>query len=193
MPKIRIIIFTFLHNFKKASPIISQGYKDNAKVRREEMKKKVSMIAVAVIFVLGFIIGNGVYSLYNADALSYLSSDSSACNNCHVMNQVYADYNKSSHQSINCIDCHLPHSFVRKWVAKAQTGLGHAYHFTFDKDLPPNFTANADTKAWAQENCIRCHGDYAANSINPTLDSKHNKGSLDCLSCHQNVGHLRSF
>lgn len=165
------------------------------------MSKRV--FVVALLCVLGFIVGNGAYSLYNANALSYLSNDSAACNNCHVMNEVYHDYTKSSHQSIECIDCHLPHSFTRKWLSKAYTGLNHAYHFTFDKNLPANFTANADTKAWVKENCIRCHGDYAHNPIDPTystdfagahkqVESKIDN-SLDCLSCHHSVGHLRDF
>lgn len=160
---------------------------------RAEMNKKVSTIIIVVVFAVGFIVGNGVYSLYNADALSYLSQDSSQCNNCHVMNEVYADYTKSSHKNVGCADCHLPHSFARKWVAKAQTGLGHAYHFTFDKHLPPNFTANENARAWVQENCIRCHGDYVQNVIDPTINSKHSQEALDCTSCHKDVGHLRSF
>ena len=132
------------------------------------MSKRV--FVVALLCVLGFIVGNGVYSLYNANALSYLSNDSAACN---------------------------------KWLSKAYTGLNHAYHFTFDKNVPANFTANADTKAWVKENCIRCHGDYAHNPIDPTystdfagahkqVESKIDN-SLDCLSCHHSVGHLRDF
>lgn len=172
------------------------------------MSRKVFI--VALLCVGGFIIGNGAYSLYNANALSYLSSDSAACNNCHVMNEVYHDYTKSSHQSIECIDCHLPHSFARKWLSKAYTGINHAYHFTFDSDLPANFTANAHTKAWVKENCIRCHGDYAHNAINPakspnsfnpralenpSAQNLNRKGdnSLECMSCHHSVGHLRDF
>ncbi len=109
------------------------------------------------------------------------------------MNDVYNDYLKSPHKSITCIDCHLPHSFVRKWASKAQTGLGHAYHFTFDKNLPTHFQANNQTKQWAQENCIRCHGDYAQNAVNATQNPNHKNSELNCVSCHQNVGHLRGF
>lgn len=161
------------------------------------MSKKTSLFAFALVCIFGFIIGNGIYGLYNANALSYLSNDSAACNNCHVMNEVHHDWTKSSHQGVECIECHLPHSFTRKWLAKAYTGLNHAYHFTFDKHLPTNFTANADTKSWVKENCMRCHGDYAHNAIDPTKGGKGSKNpaesSLDCMSCHHNVGHLRDF
>jgi len=112
------------------------------------------------------------------------------------MNEVYADFNKSLHKNIQCIDCHLPSGFAKKWLAKAQTGLGHAYHFTFDTKLPTHFSANESTKKWAQENCIRCHSDYARNAINPTTNKTHSKQgleALDCVSCHKNVGHVRSF
>lgn len=148
-------------------------------------------IGAIIVFLLGLIIGSAIYNLYNAKIFSYFSSDSSSCNNCHVMNEVFDDYSKSSHKAITCSDCHLPHSFVSKCIAKAQAGLGHAYHFTFDKNLPSNFSANDNTKKWVQNNCIRCHNDYAKNAINPTLDS--NSEALNCVSCHKNVGHSRDF
>lgn len=78
------------------------------------MSKKTSLFAFALVCIFGFIIGNGIYGLYNANALSYLSNDSAACNNCHVMNEVHRDWTKSSHQGVECIECHLPHSFTRK-------------------------------------------------------------------------------
>lgn len=157
------------------------------------MTKKTSLGFVILIFVLGFIVGGAIYNLYNAQVLDYLSSDSKACANCHVMNEVFNDHSKSPHKSLDCIDCHLPHSFVAKWLNKAKTGIGHAYHFTFDKEQPSNFSANEDTKKWVQNNCIRCHGDYASNAINPTLKHNYTNDALNCVSCHKDVGHLRDF
>ncbi|GAD19740.1 cytochrome c nitrite reductase small subunit [Helicobacter fennelliae] len=157
------------------------------------MNKKMSIGIVIAIFIVGFIVGNIAYNLYNAKVLSYLTSDSAACNNCHVMNEVFNDHSKSPHKDVVCIDCHLPHSFIAKWIGKAQSGLGHAYYFTFDKNLPTHFSANQHTKKWVQDNCIRCHGDYATNAINPTTNKNHSQNALNCVSCHQNVGHLRDF
>ena len=78
------------------------------------MNKKVSTIIIVVVFAVGFIVGNGVYSLYNADALSYLSQDSSQCNNCHVMNEVYADYIKMWGVQIATCPTHLLESGWQK-------------------------------------------------------------------------------
>ena len=157
------------------------------------MSKKVSTLIIFLIF--GVIIGSGVYTFINARGFSYLSSDSEACNNCHVMNEVYADYNKSAHKAFaQCGDCHLPHSFLRKWIGKAQSGLGHMMAFTFDKNLPTHFEASNNTKKWVQENCIRCHQNYVGNILDSTLRDYHDRDTkVSCVSCHQDVGHRRDF
>ena len=86
------------------------------------------------LVVLVIIIAGAGYTFYNAKGMSYFSDDSAACNNCHVMNDVYASWRKSPHsREINgkpiasCNDCHLPNEFVNKWIAKAQSGVSHAY------------------------------------------------------------------
>lgn len=156
--------------------------------------KTLSLLGVIALFMVITVVGGGIFTFYNAKGFSYLSSDSSACNNCHVMNEVYADWSKSSHKEIaTCSDCHLPHEFIQKWIQKAQSGVSHAYAFTFDKNLPAHFSANNKTKKIVQENCVRCHLPYVQNVVNPTLTPKHHDTSLRCVSCHQGVGHLRGF
>ncbi|STP12770.1 cytochrome c-type protein [Helicobacter mustelae] len=155
---------------------------------------KKSILMTLFIIIVGVIVGSGVFTFYNANGFSYLSNDSSACNNCHVMNEVYDDYNKSPHKSVaQCVDCHLPHGFVKKWAAKAQSGVGHMMAFTFDKNLPTHFEANEKTKQWVQENCVRCHEDYVKNVVDPTLRASHQDKSLRCVSCHKDVGHKRDY
>ena len=141
------------------------------------------------------------YTFHNARGMSYFSDDSSACNNCHVMNDVYASWRKSSHaMEINgkpratCNDCHLPHEFVSKWMAKAQSGVSHAYAFTFKlDDLPQNFTATTMSKDAVQANCVRCHAQMVATVVNPTTDVNHAHTQLRCEKCHPSVGHTRGF
>lgn len=152
------------------------------------------LVLLFVFFAVGF------YTFYNAKGFSYFSNDSAACNNCHVMNEVYYDYTKSPHSKVvdgkplaTCSDCHIPDGFAHKWIAKAQSGISHAYAFTFKlDDLPTNFTATQRTKGWVQNNCIRCHSDMAAAAVNATLDP-HKDSALKCVSCHQGVGHKRDF
>ncbi|PAF47135.1 cytochrome c nitrite reductase small subunit [Helicobacter sp. 12S02634-8] len=156
--------------------------------------KTTSFLVVLAVFVVVAGLGGGIYTFYNAKGFSYLSNQSSACNNCHVMNEVYDDWNKSSHKEVaTCSDCHLPHELIPKWIAKAQSGIGHAYAFTFDKNLPMHFSATKKTQEIVQENCIRCHLPYVKNVVNPTLRPEHQDQSLKCVSCHQGVGHSRGF
>lgn len=116
------------------------------------------------------------------------------------MNEVFNDYLSGPHSNkiagvprATCNDCHLPHSFVSKWIAKAQSGVGHAYAFTFKLDaLPTNLSANQASKQMVQDNCVRCHIEYAQNAVNPTTVPGHDN-ALSCVSCHASVGHKRGF
>ncbi|MBK1971632.1 cytochrome c nitrite reductase small subunit [Campylobacter sp. 2018MI35] len=154
----------------------------------------VFLILLVAFFIIGF------YTFYNAKGTSYLSNASESCNNCHIMNEVYNDYLAGPHSKkiageprATCSDCHLPHNFINKWIAKAQSGLGHAYAFTFKLDeLPTNLSANEKSKKMVQDNCIRCHADYAASAINATTNH-HSNNALNCASCHSGVGHKLGF
>lgn len=167
--------------------------KDNAK------KSGISWFVTCAIVLL-VLVG---YTFHNANGLSYLSDDSAACNNCHVMNDVYANWRKGTHGTVvsnkpraTCNDCHLPSEFVSKWIAKAQSGVSHAYAFTFKLDeLPQHFDATATSKAAVQANCIRCHSQVASVVVNPTTkpDDAHSNSALQCASCHAGVGHTRGF
>lgn len=164
-------------------------------------KSLFSLYGVFLLLIIGIVVG-GAYTFYNAKGFSYLSSDSKACNNCHIMNEVYADYMKSPHSKetdgkprATCSECHLPHSFFAKWIAKAESGIGHSYAFTFKLDkLPPNLSANEKSKKIVQQNCIECHSKFSENAINATTIPEHtSKDSLSCVACHKDVGHKRRF
>lgn len=140
------------------------------------------------------------FTFHKAKGMSYFSDDSKACNNCHIMNEVYSAYLKAPHSKkidgkakASCNDCHLPQEGVNKWLQKAKSGFNHAYAFTFKlEELPINLSANKDSKKIVEQNCISCHSKIAAAVINPTT-KPHKDKSLGCISCHANSGHLRSF
>ena len=157
-------------------------------------KKPIPLLTLAVVIAIGFVFGVGAFTFWYANGFSYFSDDSKACNNCHVMNEVYKDWSTGSHKNrASCSDCHIPSGFAAKWTMKAQSGFNHAYAFTL-KDLPTNFTPTEKTKVVVQENCIRCHGKMASNVVNPTTSIVHNyDNALSCVSCHKNIGHLRNF
>jgi hypothetical protein len=81
----------------------------------------------------------------------YFSKDPAACANCHIMNSEYDSWQKASHHTVaKCVDCHLPHDFVPKYLAKAENGMRHSYGFTFQ-----NFTSRFTSSRWAVASCRR--------------------------------------
>lgn len=171
-------------------------------------KLPISVALLIILVAFGLVVGNGLYTFNYAKGFAYFSDDPAACKNCHVMNQVYEGWLKGGHQHVaTCNDCHVPQDFVNKWLMKAQSGFGHSYAFTF-KDNPVAFTANKKSKEVIQKNCIACHQDYVANSVDPRalsisafLDDKNvtkshqmaHTEALNCVSCHRQVGHGHNY
>ncbi len=147
-----------------------------------------------VIILLGIITGLGIFILKISNAPSYLSDDSKACINCHIMRPQFATWERGSHgRGTTCNDCHVPHdNFIDKYYFKAKDGLRHAAMFTLR--LEPQVIQIGDAgKAAVQSNCIRCH----SNVIHPiSLRAISAKGITDdsdiyCWHCHREVPHGR--
>src|ERR1043165_9435033 len=80
--------------------------------------------------VLGIVLGLGLFTFYYAEGGSYFSSDPRACTNCHIMREHFDGWQKASHHAhAKCVDCHLPHDFVGKYIAKAENGFWHSKGF----------------------------------------------------------------
>ena len=72
-------------------------------------------LAVLLACLVGIPVGIGAFTFVYAKGFSYLSTDPRACVNCHVMNEQYDGWIKSSHRSVaTCNDCHAPASLVGK-------------------------------------------------------------------------------
>ncbi|QCD52076.1 MULTISPECIES: cytochrome c nitrite reductase small subunit [unclassified Campylobacter] len=163
----------------------------------EKAKKQPYFLATLILVIsIGVVLGHGLYTFVYAKGFSYMSDDPSACKNCHVMNQVFESWERGGHQHVaTCNDCHVPHDFIGKWMMKAESGFGHSYAFTA-KDNPVPFSANAKSKKVIQNNCIECHGEYAATSVNAKAhggDPNIQNESLSCVSCHRQVGHAHNY
>ena len=122
---------------------------------------------------LGVLLGVGGYTVFYAEGLSYLSSDPAACVNCHIMRPQYESWQKGSHHAVaKCVDCHLPHDFIGKYLAKGENGYHHSKGFTF-QDFHEPIMIKAKNARILQENCLACHADlvhellagYAAEGI----------------------------
>jgi cytochrome c nitrite reductase small subunit len=134
----------------------------------------------------GVLLGVGAYTFNYAHGLSHLSSDPKACVNCHIMQPQYESWQKSSHHAVAwCVDCHLPHDFIGKYVAKAENGWHHSKGFTL-QDFHEPIMIKQKNAAILQENCLGCHGDLVhelAAGVNGDPDE------VQCVHCHSGVGH----
>lgn len=134
---------------------------------------------------VGVAAGIGSYTFRYAEGLSYFRTDPKACVNCHIMQPQYDAWQKSSHHQVAvCIDCHLPHDFVPKYLAKAENGWRHGEKFTTQRFVEP-IVVQAKGRAILQENCVRCHGELAHQIMGATAGGE----QLACTHCHWGVGH----
>jgi cytochrome c nitrite reductase small subunit len=144
------------------------------------------VLPLALAMVTGVAAGIGAYTFRYAKGLSYLSTDPKACVNCHIMRPQYEGWRKAGHHHVAvCVDCHLPHDFVRKYLAKAENGWRHGEKFTTQRFVEP-IVVQAKGRDILQENCIRCHGDLVhlvATGSSGAPDD------LPCIHCHASVGH----
>lgn len=140
------------------------------------------VLAIAV----GVAAGIGGFTFKYAEGLSYFKTDPRACVNCHIMQPQYDAWQKASHHTVAvCVDCHLPHSFVPKYLAKAENGWRHGERFTTQKFAEP-IVVQRKGREILQENCVRCHEDL----VHDIARAPSARGEeVSCIHCHANVGH----
>ena len=139
---------------------------------------------------LGIFAGIGGYTFRYARGLSYFSKNPQACVNCHIMQGEYDAWQKSSHHTVAvCIDCHLPHALVPKYLAKAENGWRHGKLFTTQTFAEP-ITVKEKGRRILQENCIRCHAPLVDAVLPATARTPHAADNgLACVKCHLTAGH----
>ena len=146
-------------------------------------------IVLGVAF--GAAIGVGGFTFIYAKGYSYLTNDPAACANCHVMEEQYSGWLKSSHRSVAvCNDCHTPPGLVPKYATKAINGFNHSLAFTTGR-FPEPLRITPRNYAVTEKACRKCHEELTA-SIEPARSSRaapHALG-LSCTACHRTVGHL---
>jgi cytochrome c nitrite reductase small subunit len=135
---------------------------------------------------VGILIGMGMYTFRYAEGLSYVSNDPKACINCHVMQGHFDSWGQSSHKAVaSCNDCHVPHDFPEKYLAKLRNGWNHSKGFTLQDYPEPIRIRDSNLKA-LQHNCVACH-QVAVSEISGHADVE--LGSARCTDCHRAAGH----
>ena len=136
----------------------------------------------------------GLHLAQESKATSYLSSDPTACINCHVMDSYYASWQRSSHsQWATCVDCHLPaKNYVDKYLSKARDGWNHSVAFTMDT-YGKRMLITEDGSRRVQENCIRCHSAHSQTMVKGSdgyyAYGSESLGVRKCWDCHRLVPH----
>lgn len=139
-----------------------------------------------VAALVGAVFGLGLFTFHYGEGLSYFSTDPAACKNCHVMNDQYESWQHGPHHAVaGCIDCHLPHDFIAKYISKADNGYRHSKGFTFMDFHDPIRMIDRSIKT-LQANCVRCHSDFVHDIVG---GSSTNEGAILCTHCHRQIGH----
>jgi len=142
--------------------------------------------SAVVAGLVGLVSGIGLFTFDYGEGLSYFSTDPRACANCHIMNDQYASWQKGPHHaSARCVDCHLPHAVIPKYLAKARNGYYHSKGFTL-QDFHEPIMIKPHNAATLQESCLRCHGDFVHMIIQ---GSKTSADAVRCVHCHRGAGH----
>jgi cytochrome c nitrite reductase small subunit len=148
------------------------------------------MRAILLAALVGTLAGLGAFTFRYAEGFSYFSTDPRACNNCHVMNDQYASWARGPHRAFaRCVDCHLPHAFVPKYLAKASNGYHHSKGFTF-MDFHDPIMIKPGNAQILQDACLRCHGDFVHDIVRGSTTGG---DATPCVHCHRNVGHGARF
>ena len=144
-------------------------------------------IALAAGFV-GLLIGIGSFTFVYAKGYSYLTNNPQACANCHVMQDHFDAWTRSSHRSVAvCNDCHTPPGLVPKYVTKARNGFWHSFYFTTG-NYPDPLRITPRNHGVTEQACRKCHAELTI-AIDPS-HAENGVGGVQCTSCHNEVGHI---
>ena len=151
---------------------------------------RLARLKLVLWILVGTLVGIASYAFVYAKGYSYLVNDPKACANCHVMNEQYSGWIKSSHRSAaTCNDCHTPHNVFGKYAVKASNGFFHSFYFTTGK-YPDTIQITKFDREVVEGACRHCHAAITqaidGNSVHGTAEGIH------CTRCHLSVGHSES-
>lgn len=153
---------------------------------RKDKTVSAGKASVIVGSLIGILAGAGFFTFNYAEGFSYISNDPKVCINCHIMNQQHDSWQKASHHAVaRCVDCHLPHDLIPKYIAKGSNGYHHSKGFTLQDFHEPIMIKKRNSEI-LQENCLRCHEDMVENLV---MGATYQKDAVKCVHCHQSVGH----
>lgn len=153
------------------------------------MQTRGLLLATAIL--IGAAVGLGGYTFVYAKGHSYLTNDPAACANCHIMDEHYAAWQKSSHHAVaTCNGCHTPPgSLAGKYYVKAKNGFWHSFYFTTGK-FPYPLRITEPNHEVVERACRYCHGTITETVDHGLPADASATEAADCSRCHRYVGHL---
>ncbi|MBA4377365.1 MAG: cytochrome c nitrite reductase small subunit [Gemmatimonas sp.] len=143
-------------------------------------------MALLLAILLGGLIGLGGSTFIYGEGFAYLSNDPQACKNCHIMNDQYDSWLKSSHHAVaTCNDCHTPHALLPKYLTKAENGFWHSKGFTL-QDFPEPIRIRPHNRRTLNRNCLECHHELVHEVV---AVHGRDESQFDCIRCHITSGH----
>jgi cytochrome c nitrite reductase small subunit len=148
--------------------------------------------AIIAALLLGAALGVAGFTFVYARGASYLTNDPAACANCHIMQEHFSGWIKSSHRSAaTCNDCHTPHtSLVAKYTTKATNGFWHSLGFTTGR-FPDPLRIKPRNHRITEHACRYCHAEITdaiehGTGVGPEARAEQ---EISCVRCHRYVGH----
>src|SRR5687768_9185592 len=115
------------------------------------------LVPIVLTAILGMLMAVAGYTFIYARGYSYVTNDPAACANCHVMQDHYRAWMKSSHRAVAvCNDCHTPPGLVPKYLTKAENGFNHSLAFTTGR-FPEPLRITARNRDVTERACRKCH------------------------------------
>ena len=187
---------------------MSEQGKGTSQTGDGEVPSAIGSWLVVLSVLVGVAGGVGAFTFRYAEGFSYLSSDPKACVNCHIMRSQYDSWQKASHHGVAvCVDCHLPHDFPDKYIAKAENGYRHGKLFTTQMFEEP-ITVKTSGLRILQANCERCHAALVHDLVSTAMSTSAgahgpgqaaarrreraqdpSNGGVPCIHCHWTAGH----
>jgi cytochrome c nitrite reductase small subunit len=154
------------------------------------LRSRLSKVALVFALVVGVFAGLGLYTFSYGEGFSYFSTDPRACMNCHIMRDEFESWQKGTHHTAaKCIECHLPHEFIPKMIAKTDNGWRHSKAFTLQNFHEPIQITPRNARI-LQDNCLRCHGDFVHSITGGSAGGgADDVNAVQCVHCHKGVGH----
>lgn len=151
------------------------------------MRRNTAISIIILGLLMGIAVGVGGYTFIYAKGSSYLTNDPAACANCHIMDEHYSAWIKSSHHAVAvCNDCHTPPGAIGKYATKASNGFWHSFAFTTGR-FPEPLRIKALNREITEAACRKCH----SSIVNMIEAPHHDDTRMSCIRCHSDVGHPR--